>query len=110
MLPRTQVEYITPDPFVFTSSTPVNEYMASAPVNEFVASAHVIEHVASAPVPTLLEPPDLVVHILQVSQVQVVQKTTETTHLQKIVETPEVRSVQDSRYFVSLKPARVRSK
>ena len=48
--PTPVVEYITPDPVVFTTSTPVKEYVASTPVNEFVVSAQVIEYVAPAPV------------------------------------------------------------
>ena len=79
--------------------------MASAPVNEFVASAHVNEYAAPAPVTTLLEPPVPVVNFVQVHQVQVVQKTTATPQLHKIVETPGIRSVQGSQTSVSLGPA-----
>ena len=76
-----------------------------------MASAHVIEFVAPAPVTTLLEPPVPVGHIVQVPQVQVVQKTTETPQLQiiaKFVETPEIRSVQGPQTSVSLGHAPIR--
>ena len=64
-------------------------------MKELVAPVPVIEYVAPAPVPTLLEPPIPVVHIVQVPQV--VQKTTETPQLQKIVETPVDVCVRGSR-------------
>ena len=59
------------------TAAPVIEYMASALANKFVASAPVIEYVAPVSVTTLLEPPVHVVHVMQVPQVQVVEKTVE---------------------------------
>ena len=68
---------LAPAPAVHAAQAPVIEYVASASVNKFVASASVIEYVAPTPVITLLEPPVPVVHVVQVPQVQIIEKTLE---------------------------------
>ena len=78
------VEYITPDPAVFT---------ASAPVTEYVASALVTEYVAPAAVTTLLEPPVQIVQVVQVPQVLI---------FEKIVQNPEILCAQSAQTSESL--------
>ena len=70
------------------TASPVIEYVASALVNKFVASALVIEYVAPVSVTSFSpEPPALVVHVMQVPQVQVIEKTIEFPFEPQIVET-----------------------
>ena len=50
------VEYIDPDPAVYTVPAPVHEYVASVHADEYVASAPPIEYMAPTPAVTVLVP------------------------------------------------------
>ena len=79
------IEYITPDPVVYTAPAPVNEYVASAHVSEYVAPSLVTEHET----PAVFAP---VVQIVQFPQVQDPQSKI----CEKNVETVAFLSGQDT--------------
>ena len=71
------------------TAAPVIEDVAPGPANNFVASAPVIEYVAPVSVNTLQEFLVPVVHVAQVPQAQVIEKTVEFPIEPQIMETPE---------------------
>ena len=91
--PAPVLEHLAPAPAEHAAPAPVIECVASALANKFVASALVIEHVAPAPETALLEPPVPVVHVVQVPQVQIIEKT---------VQFPVVQTSQSTRTRGSL--------
>ena len=75
--PARVVEHPAPALTVHAAPALVIEYVAAALANEFLASAPVSEDVAPAPVLSLLEPSVPVVHVVQVPQVLIIEKTVE---------------------------------